>query len=243
VHSRLVALWLVVLPTWVRAQDLTAPAAPSPEAPVQHPAPAPLQPALPTVEPPLIQPPRAAPQAGPPAPAQEAPVHRHLGLFAHLDFGVTYLRTTGSKSGSAFAGEGAALGFSAAVGWAPNDEWALALEFWDWKALSPAGVGSDTSVELQAIGLNITRYLVPANLFATVVISGTRLAITDATGYVDYGSADIGFGFKVLLGKEWLLNSAFGIGLGAELFFSANRDGGNTLTTLGGGLVFSVTGR
>ncbi len=160
-----------------------------------------------------------------------------------MDLGVSYLRTTGSKSGSTFAGEGVALGFAAAVGWAPSEEWALALEVWDWKALSSSGLGSNTSVELQALGLNVTRYVVPANLFATVVVSGTRLAITDAGDYVEYASSNIGFGLKVLLGKEWLLHPAFGLGLGAELFFSVNRDGGNTLRTLGGGLVLSLTGR
>ena len=233
-RSRLVALWLVVLPTVAGAQDTMAPAG--------------VQPTRPVVEPPRTMPPAAPPQTVQPATPQPVvtapePVHQHLGLFAHLDIGIAYLHTSGSKSGSTFAGEGVALGLSAAFGWAPNDEWALALEVWGWKALSPSGLGSNTSVELQALGLNITRYIVPANVFASVVISGTRLAITDSQDYVEYDSSDIGFGFKVLLGKEWLLNSSFGIGLGAELFFSANRNGGNTLRTLGGGLVLSLSGR
>jgi hypothetical protein len=241
VRSRLVALWLLFVAAGARAQDPAAPAPPSPETQVQPPAPS--QPALPTVEPPRTMPPIASPQPVAPVPPQEPAEHRHLGIFGHLDLGVAYLRTTGSRSGSSFAGEGVALGFAAAFGWAPNDEWALALEVWEWKALSPSGLGSSTSVELQALGLNITRYVVPANLFARVVISGTRLAITDGGDYVEYASSDIGFGLKVLLGKEWLVNSALGIGLGAELFFSVNRDAGNTLRTVGAGLVLSVTGR
>ena len=140
-----------------------------------------------------------------------------------MDIGVTYLRTSGSRNGSSFVGKGVALGGGASFGWAPNDEWALALEVWSWKALSPSGLGSDTSVELQALGLSITRYIVPANLFASVVVSGTRLAITDYGDSVEYASSDIGYGMKALLGKEWLLNSYVGLGIAAELFFSVNR--------------------
>ena len=223
-RSRLVMLWLMVLPMGVpQAQS---------------------QPTPPVVEPPRTMPPTPSPQPVAPAPTQEEAPQRHLGgVFAHADIGASYLRTTGSKNGSTFAGEGGALGFAVALGWAPSEEWALALEFWDWKALSSSGLGSDTSVELQALGLNVTRHVVPANLFATVVISGTRLAITDGGNYVEYASSNIGFGFKVLLGKEWLLHPTLGLGLGAELFFSVNRDGANTLRTLGGGLVLSLTGR
>jgi hypothetical protein len=137
--------------------------------------------------------------------------------------------------------KGAALGVAIAIGWAPDDEWAFALEGWAWKALSPSGLGSNTSVEVDAIGLNVTRYLVPAEVFATVVISGTRLAITDNSDSPEYAHSDIGFGLKVLLGKEWRVSSWVGIGVAGELFLAVNRTGGEALDTLGGGLVLSVT--
>jgi hypothetical protein len=170
-------------------------------------------------------------------------VHEHHGLFIHGDFGVSYFQTSGSRAGSPFLGKGASLGAAIAVGWAPDDEWAFALEGWAWKGLSPSGLGSRTSVELQAIGLNVTRYVVPIDLFATVVVSGTRLAITDGGDDVEFASSDIGFGLKVLLGKEWRVSSQFGIGLAAELFLAVNRNGDETLDTLGGGFVFSFTFR
>jgi hypothetical protein len=170
-------------------------------------------------------------------------VHEHHGLFIHGDFGVSYLRTSGSRAGSPFVGKGAALGVAIAIGWAPDDEWAFAVEGWAWRALSPSGLGSNTSVELQAIGLNVTRYIVPIDLFATVVVSGTRLAITDGGDHVEYDASDIGFGLKVLLGKEWRVSPQFGIGLAAELFLAVNRNGDETLDTLGGGLLFSFTFR
>ncbi len=249
-----------VLAQGVPAPEGRAPPAPStsapggdlgeapPPAPTPPPQPAPGAPTPPVVEPPVSAPPTplAAPPGGPPAPpatpAPAPPEHPHLGFFVHVDTGGAYLRTTGSTGGSTFVGQGGALGYALAVGWAPNEEWALALEFWSWKALSPSGLGPNTSVELQALGLNVTRYIVPVDLFASLVVSGTRLAITDSSDYVEYASSDIGFGFKVLLGKEWHLMPWFGLGLAAELFVSMNRDGGQTLRTLGGGLVLSCTG-
>jgi hypothetical protein len=189
------------------------------------------------VPPATAQPGRAVTAAG--ATPEE---HQHLGLFFHIDTGVGYLRTTGSKGGTSFASQGAALGIGLAAGWAPNDDWALALEFWSWRTLTASSLGPDTSVELQALGLNVTRYVVPIGIFASVVASGTRLVITDASDYVEYRSSDIGFGLKVLVGKEWPVSSWVRLGVAGQLFLSVNRDGGQTLRTLGAGLMFSCTG-
>jgi hypothetical protein len=184
--------------------------------------------------------PPPSPPSVPVAPVPATEEHTHLGLFVHLDIGGAYLRTTGSRGGSVFAGQGGALGGAFAVGWAPNDEWAVALEFWDWKSLSSSALGESTSVELEALGLNLTRYVVPIDLFASVVLSGTRLAITDYNN-VEYRSSDIGFGLKVLVGKEWRVTHWLGLGLAAQLYLSVNRSDGQTLRTLGAGLVFSFT--
>ena len=204
----------------------------------------------PVVDPPVSAPPTArVPPArvGPGLPATVAgPVpeeHRHSDFFFHADLGGGYFRVSGSRGASSFTTDGGALGVGLALGWSPNDEWAIGLELWSWKSLTDSGLGKDTSVELQALGLNVTRYLVPADVFASVVVSGTRLAITDPSDHIEYGASDIGFGFKVLLGKEWRVTSWLGLGLAGELFLSVNRDSSQTLRTLGGGLVFSITGR
>ena len=215
------------------------------------PAPGGADPTRPEVYPPLSAPPTpvAAPSDTPPPPVNGAPTspeeHQHVGLYVHVDAGAGYLRTTGSRGGSEFAGQGGAFGFGLALGWAPNDKWALALEGWVWKSLSASGLGPNTTVELQGLGLNVTRYIVPIDLFATVVVSGTRLAITedDAYGYVEDAHSDIGFGLRIRVGKEWHVTQWLGLGVAAEFFMSVNRDGGQTLDTLGGGLLFSITGR
>ena len=257
----------------VRAQDaqvpLTREAAPATAADRRG-AVAPLPPGSPDVTPspaetpplatpaetrPVVDPPVSAPPTArvPPAsvgpglpPTVVGPVpqeHRHSDFFFHADLGGGYFRVSGSRGASSFTTDGGALGVGLALGWSPNDEWAIGLELWSWKSLTDSGLGKDTSVELQALGLNVTRYLVPADVFASVVVSGTRLAITDPGDHIEYGASDIGFGFKVLLGKEWRVTSWLGLGLAGELFLSVNRDSSQTLRTLGGGLVFSITGR
>ena len=260
-------LWLFAAPALAR--EITDPEAATSPSPVEgsEPArPAPFQapdttrsaveasaPAPPAAVPPIVDPPVSAPpsalappvpgQPGHPAVAGTAPEHERLGVFVHADLGGGYLRTTGSRGGSSFASQGGALGIGVAVGWAPDEAWALGLELWTWKSLADSGLGPNTSLELQALGLNVTRYIVTEDVFASVVVSGTRLAITDAGDRVEYDSSDIGFGFKVLLGKEWHVTSWLGLGVAGELFVSVNRAGGETLRTLGGGLVFSCTGR
>ena len=222
-----------------------APAATSPAAGSTVP-PAPAA-SSPVVDPPVWAPPAAV--TTPESPARRVSVgdaredHSRLGFFVHADLGAGYLRTTGSRGGASFATQGGALGVGIALGWAPDEAWALGLEFWSWRSLADSGLGPDTSVELQALGLNITRYFVPDDVFASIVVSGTRLAITNASESIEYDSSDIGFGFKVLLGKEWRITPWLGLGLAGELFLSVNRAGGETLRTLGAGLVFSCTGR
>lgn len=183
--------------------------------------------------------------AGPSAPSTgPAPTVRNpLGFYFHVEAGGGYLRTSGSTGKTAFATAGGALGLSLAGGWAPSEEWMLGLEFSSWKALSPSGLGEGTSVELDAVGVHVTRYLVPANIFASFTVSGTRLAITDPYGQ-EFGGSQIGFGFKVAVGKEWWVNPWLGMGLGGEFFFAVNRDQAGspgTLRTVGAGLVYSVT--
>src|SRR5262249_55905593 len=160
--------------------------------------------------------------------------------FVHADIGGGYLRATGSRGGSSFTTQGGAVAVSLAVGWAPGEEGAVALEGLGWRALSATGLGPDTSPQLQALGLHVTRYFGPTDVFATVVVAGTRLAITDERDS-EQANSDIGFGFKALLGKEWRVGPSFGLGLAGELVLSVNRVGGETLRTLGAGLVLSWT--
>src|SRR5262249_29013726 len=193
--------------------------------------------ARPVVAPPLSVPPTpvVSPSSTPPPPfdaaAPSPEEHRHLGLYVHADAGGGYLQTTGTRGGSDFASHGGALGLGLAFGWAPNDEWALALEGWVWKSTSASGLGPNTSVELQGLGLTGTRYIVSSDLFATVVVSGTRLAITEdsSSNYVEDAHSDIGFGMRIRLGKEWHVTPWLGLGVAAELFLSVNREGGQSL--------------
>jgi hypothetical protein len=178
----------------------------------------------------------ARPVAAAAAPAEEP---QRSGWFVHADFGAGYLRTTGSRGGSSFSSQGAAISVSLALGWAPSEEWAIALEGLGWKSLTSSGLGQNTSVELQALGLNVTHYFTPADVFATVVVAGTRLAITTDSDDAEIGSSSIGFGFKALLGKEWRIGPNFGLGLAGQLVLSVNREGGQTLRTLAAGLVLS----
>ena len=186
-------------------------------------------------------------QEGPPTPPVATPVaataHRHLGFFLHLDLGGGYLYSSTSLGNVTLSAKGASLLLSVAVGGAVAENTILAGELWGSAAPSPSGVtGSDATMGLSAIGLNVTHYFMPANVFLSFTPSATLLTIDNGSGTV--GRTQVGPGARLAIGKEWWVGDHWGIGLAAEGFFGVNRDQGTdppTWSTFGGGLVFSAT--
>ena len=118
-------------------QPATAATSPAAGSPVP-PAPAA---SSPIVDPPVSSPPAALTTPGAPSAGEAREDHSRLGVFIHADLGAGYLRTTGSRGGASFATRGGALGVGIAVGWAPDEAWALGLELWTWRSLADSGPG------------------------------------------------------------------------------------------------------
>jgi hypothetical protein len=185
-----------------------------------------------------------AQEAPPPVPTPvDATAHRHLGFYGHVDIGGGYLTSSASQAGASFSVKGASVLLSLAIGGAIAENWILAGELWGAGAPSPSGVTSSSStVALSALGLNVTHYFMPANVFFSFTPSATILSIDNGSGTV--GRTQVGVGARLALGKEWWVGNHWGIGLAAEGFFGFNRDQGTdppTWSTFGGGLVFSAT--
>jgi len=179
-----------------------------------------------------------------PAPAPiDATVHRHLRIYLHFDIGGGYLPTSTSQGGVSASVKGASALLSFAAGAAVTEDWILAGELWGAAAPSPSGVANNNStMALSAIGMNVTHYFMPVNVFLSLTPSATVLSIDNGSGTV--GRTEVGFGAKLALGKEWWVSDHWGIGLAAQGFFAINRDQGTdapTWSTFGGGLVLSAT--
>jgi len=187
---------------------------------------------------------------GPPpaAPAPAAPVdptvHRHLGFFFHLDVGGGYFTTSTSQSGVSLSASGAAMLLSLAVGGAVGEDWILAGELWGTAAPSPGGsIASGATIGLSGVGLNVTHYFMPLNLFLSLTPSATVVSIDTGNGGTA-GRTELGFGAKVALGKEWWVGDHWGLGVALQASFGINKDQGTappTWTSFGGGVVFSAT--
>jgi hypothetical protein len=98
------------------------------------------------------------------------------------------------------------------------------------RVVSPA---PDTSVYVLGGLLGVTYYLVPRSLYVSVMTGGSRWNLReykdvpkeDGTGtekkYTTFAYGDSGFGFQVIIGKEWWISRKIGFGMaGKGMFYS-----------------------
>jgi hypothetical protein len=192
--------------------------------------------------------------AGVLAQAQPQPVkldptaYRHdRGLMLRLDLGVGYLNASLDTSPTlTVKGAGPELGV--VVGGPVSENFILGGHLWVVGSISPTiqqgsvevGTNDDTSSTLVGIGLNLTYYLMPANVYLSATPSLTRLGLT-WNGVS--GSSEAGFGMHLALGKEWWVSEHWGLGLAGQFMFSSNddRNGGPHISSLAGALALSAT--
>jgi hypothetical protein len=95
------------------------------------------------------------------------------------------------------------------------------------------GVGEDT--ELVGLGIGLTYYVMPVNLYLAGSIGLGQTVFVDYTG--DRKGGDIGLGANVMVGKEWWVGIDWGIGVAGQLIVVSTED-----EILGGvrGLAFNV---
>jgi hypothetical protein len=175
----------------------------------------------------------------------------HDGFFLQLDLGAGYLRSEFDERGADVKLDGGAGEFSVALGYnvAPNfivggQLWGASAGDADVEVNGATATGADATVALGGIGLNLTYYFMPVNLYLQATPS--LLTLTGELNDVDFES-DPGFGLRLAVGKEWWVSDSWAIGLNAQAAFSSNdHDTGLSLpsgswTTQWYGLAFSAT--
>jgi hypothetical protein len=100
------------------------------------------------------------------------------------------------------------------------------------------GVGQD--VRLAGLGIGVTYYFMPVNLY----LSGS-IGLGQAVFEGDHGDtegSDLGFGFNAMIGKEWWVGADWGIGVAGQLLFiSAQDDVLGNINGLAASVLFSAT--
>jgi len=184
----------------------------------------------------------AATLAAAPARAQ---VHTHDGFFLRMDLGVGGMASRADVGPSEVEFSGGAGEFSIAVGGAVAENLILAGHLWGASTEDPAvkvdghDIGdANGTLSLSGLGLNVTYYLMPANVYFSVTPSLTTLSLESRGRTYD---TDRGFGLHLAVGKEWWVSDNWGLGLNGQVAVSGNEDAGDTWTTAWVGIAFSAT--
>ncbi|HMK73896.1 MAG TPA: hypothetical protein VK454_11185, partial [Myxococcaceae bacterium] len=149
-----------------------------------------------------------------------------------------------SQGGSSVALSGVGASVGVVLGAAISEDWIIGGDVWGVSAFSPSASNGaslgDQTLSLSGIGLNVTHYFMPENVYVSFSPSLVSLSLGNDQGS---GSTNIGFGARLLVGKEWWVGNHWGLGLAGEAIFGVNSDqgGGPTWVTFGGAVLFTAT--
>jgi hypothetical protein len=235
--------------------------------PSTEPPPPPPQYAAPQSEPP---PPHYQPLGGKPEPEIEKgdwdpwdhigeEKHRHDGFMLRLSIGLGFGAVSGSDqvlTHDDIALTGLGLHTELAIGGALTDNLILNADLFQTTIFNPKvevdghdvgdakdldediGVGEDT--DLGGIGVGITYYIMPANVYVAGSVGIGQVFFVDGSGNRD--GSDVGFAADLMVGKEWWVGLDWGIGVAGQFVLIAAKDEilGN-VTGIDFGVMFSAT--
>jgi hypothetical protein len=101
-------------------------------------------------------------------------------------------------------------------------------------------LGIGERVELGGLGLGVTYYIMPINLYLAGSVGLGRAVFEDANG--ERRGSDFGFAANVMVGKEWWVAPEWGVGVAGQLLLLRAED--DILGTVGGlgvNVMFSAT--
>ncbi|NVJ01927.1 outer membrane beta-barrel protein [Myxococcus sp. AM009] len=166
--------------------------------------------------------------------AQEYDEHVHDGFYLRLQVGGGHLRATAADFSPEVAVKGASANINAEIGFALFNNFILYGKLYGAGAPNPSIQVGDLSVDnaneewsqnFGAVGLGVTYYFMPANIYLSGAISYTQLSITEQGENV--AETDLGGGLHLGIGKEWWVSKNWGLGIGAELALGRIRDDSN----------------
>lgn len=169
------------------------------------------------------------------ASAQEYNEHVHDGFYLRLQVGGGYLRAAASDISPTVAVKGPSANINAEIGFALFNNFILYGKFYGAASPNPSiqvgdlsidNAGDEWSQNFGAVGLGVTYYIMPANIYLSGAISYTQLSISERNEKV--AETDLGGGLHLGIGKEWWVSKNWGLGIGAELALGRIRDEGSS---------------
>ena len=175
-------------------------------------------------------------------------IHTHDGLYLNLEGGFGALSSSASQGGFDVKLSGVGGMFGIGLGAAITPSFVIGARYWGIAVVEPdvevngqTASTTDTTLALSGIGIDLTYYVMPLNLYLTATPSIGMLS-------VDVGGTtletDNGFALRLAVGKEWWVSDNWGIGLNVQYAHSSNKDQGTDPPTWGSnwfGVAFSAT--
>ncbi len=93
-------------------------------------------------------------------------------------------------------------------------------------------------------GVGMGHYFMPANIYLSGAFGATFNNFVLGDDGVEFDRRDIGLGFTVMAGKEWWVSDGWGVGVGGQLLYMANKgETGNSFSnhTLAFGMILTAT--
>lgn len=148
--------------------------------------------------------------------------HEHDGFYLRAQLGGGYTRA--SVVGEDLAIKGGGAGLNLEIGGAPVRNLILYGKLFGVSSTNPdvevgdltiEGQDADVSQNYAGVGVGLTYYLMPANVYLSGALTATQLSVNDDGETI--AETDLGTGLHLGVGKEWWVSKNWGLGLGFEL--------------------------
>lgn len=194
--------------------------------------------------------------AAPPPPDKHTPysAFNHNGFLMRLSAGFGYTRASQDSSDGSLVLAGGGGMASVAFGAVIAKNLALNLDIFGSSAFKPAvvvdgadiGDASNTTVSVGAVGLGVTYYLMPANVYVALSFGAAKGRIETRArtilGTVVFAAdSDVGFAVNVMVGKEWWVGREWGIGVAGQFIIGTLPASGGDIHPMAVGVALTAT--
>ncbi len=178
--------------------------------------------------------------------AAEKGFHKHDGFYLRLTTGVGYNSSDFKNDAGSLTMTGVAGQTTLGIGYAIMENFILNADLFGNVVSDPTVEMGGESVELSAslqntgIGLGVTYYIMPVNIYVTGGF-GAAMTSLDLGGGMQ-GDTDTGWGLNAAAGKEWWVSANWGIGAALQFFYmDVPGAHSGSVSTWSAGLLFSAT--